>query len=93
MVTPGRTPQTATQHASGSSGETVALTSPVVHLSVTELATVAMLVEGAHTMNSEQSRLALSREQVLESALRELKRALVAAGAVQDGPGWRPRQL
>ena len=64
---------------------------PVVELSVSELATVAMLVEGAHTMNSEQSRLALSREDVIESALRQLKRALVDAGAVQDGPGWRPR--
>lgn len=67
------------------------LRTPVVELSLTELATVAMLVEGAHTMNSEQSRLALSREQVIESALRQLKRALVDAGAVQDGPGWRPR--
>lgn len=65
---------------------------PVVQLSVTELATLAMLVEGAHTMNSEQTRLALSREAVVESALRELKRALVEAGAVQDGPGWRPRE-
>ena len=64
---------------------------PVVELSISELATVAMLVEGAHTMNSEQSRLALSREDVIESALRQLKRALVEAGAVQDGPGWRPR--
>ena len=64
---------------------------PVVELSISELATVAILVEGAHTMNSEQSRLALSREDVIESALRQLKRALVEAGAVQDGPGWRPR--
>ena len=65
---------------------------PVVQLSITELATLAMLVEGAHTMNSEQTRLALSRERVVESALRALKRSLVDAGAVQDGPGWRPRE-
>ena len=64
---------------------------PVVLLSVSELATVAMLVEGAHTMNSDQTRLALAREDVIVSALRQLKSALVEAGAVQDGPGWRPR--
>ncbi len=63
---------------------------PVVQLSVNELATLAMLVEGAHTMNSEQTRLALSREDVVTSALRQLKKALIEAGAVQDGPGWRP---
>lgn len=65
---------------------------PVVSLSVTELATLAMLVEGAHTMNSDQTRLALARGDVVESALRQLKMALIEAGAVQDGPGWRPRQ-
>jgi len=64
---------------------------PVVLLSVTELATVAMLVEGAHTMNSDQTRLALARDEVITSALRQLKSALIEAGAVQDGPGWRPR--
>lgn len=71
--------------------EPPAMRQPVVELSIAELATVAMLVEGAHTMNSDQSRMALSREDVLESALRQLKKALVDAGAVQDGPGWRPR--
>lgn len=65
---------------------------PVVLLSVSELATVAMLVEGAHTMNSDQTRLALAREDVIVSALRQLKSALVEAGAAQDGPGWRPRE-
>ncbi|MCW2607692.1 MAG: hypothetical protein JWO60_2385 [Frankiales bacterium] len=65
---------------------------PRVDLSVTELATIAMLVEGAHTMDSAQTRLALARTEVIESALAELKRALVEAGAVQDGPGWRPRE-
>lgn len=60
-------------------------------LSVTELATVAMLVEGAHTMNSDQTRLALARDDVIAAALRQLKSALIEAGAVQDGPGWRPR--
>ncbi len=61
-----------------------------VDLDISELATLAMLVEGAHTMNSEQTRLALGREQVIDSVLAKLKRALVDAGAVQDGPGWRP---
>ena len=64
---------------------------PPLDLSISELATLAMLVEGAHTMNSEQTRLALGRDEVIDSALAKLKRALVEAGAVQDGPGWRPR--
>ncbi|MCW2615096.1 MAG: hypothetical protein JWN08_2090 [Frankiales bacterium] len=85
MSLSAKTTQTVTRAGAGG------LTTPVVQLSLTELATVAMLVEGAHTMDSEQSRLALAREDVLSSALRQLKRALVEAGAVQDGPGWRPR--
>lgn len=64
---------------------------PRLELDITELATVAMLVEGAHTMNSAQNRLALSRGEVLERALAKMKAALREAGAVQDGPGWRPK--
>ena len=65
---------------------------PTLQIPLGELATIAMLVEGAHTMNSAQTRLALSRGPVLDAAIARLKAALVRAGAEQHGPGWRPRQ-
>ena len=65
---------------------------PSLTMPVRQLATIAMLIEGICKDNREQTRLALSRNGVLESALHNIKMALIRAGAEQHGIGWKPRE-